>query len=203
MNIFKLFLVTVLFAGSAMASEHNHRVVKDSSYNIIKNTFENCVYTKWTSTDGSECSGSSMATSSDAPLPESRKEEILEKAGFSGKEARTIYFDFNSSNIKESEKAKLDKLISKLEGNKVVKSASIYGYADKIGSSEYNKNLSKKRANAVRDYFKAKGYLKTNVDLKAFGKEKPTTNCDKVKDKSKLISCLADDRKVEIDLNIE
>ncbi len=64
------------------------------------------------------------------------------------KGAVTVYFDFDSSELKEGEKKKL---IS------VTGSVSVKGYASPEGSEEYNLILSEKRARAVADFLEKRG----------------------------------------------
>ena len=62
----------------------------------------------------------------------------------------TVYFDLNSSVIKQSELTKLKNVanVLKLYPNAQI---TINGYADATGSSDFNRKLSQKRAETVRD----------------------------------------------------
>jgi OOP family OmpA-OmpF porin len=60
-----------------------------------------------------------------------------------------VYFDFNSSKPTNASLSGVDFLVKYLKNNPG-KSASIIGYADEIGKSEYNQTLSQKRAEAVK-----------------------------------------------------
>lgn len=60
-----------------------------------------------------------------------------------------VYFDFNSSKPTNSSLSGVDFLVKYLKNNPG-KSADIIGYADEIGSSNYNTELSRKRAEAVK-----------------------------------------------------
>lgn len=71
---------------------------------------------------------------------------------------RTVYFDFDSAKLRESEKAKL----SDLKGRRG--RLSITGYTCDIGTREYNDRLAVRRAQAVRDYLE--------VDAEVSGKGK-------------------------------
>lgn len=62
-----------------------------------------------------------------------------------------VYFNFDSYELKESEKRKLENVVK--EG----KQAVVYGYADCTGSEKYNLELSQKRAKAVAEFLKSKG----------------------------------------------
>jgi OOP family OmpA-OmpF porin len=60
----------------------------------------------------------------------------------------TIYFDFDKSNIKTSEQAKIDKIVGLMKDPKA--SAIVIGYTDPIGTDQYNMGLSEKRAKSVK-----------------------------------------------------
>jgi OmpA-OmpF porin, OOP family len=61
-----------------------------------------------------------------------------------------VYFDFNSSKPVNSSLSGVDFLVKYLKNNPSA-NAEIIGYADEIGSSSYNKQLSQKRAEAVKN----------------------------------------------------
>ncbi len=63
----------------------------------------------------------------------------------------TVYFDFDRSAIKPSERAKLEqasKQIADLKGKQIL----LEGHCDWRGTAEYNMGLGDKRANAVKEY---------------------------------------------------
>lgn len=60
-----------------------------------------------------------------------------------------VYFDFNSSKPTNASLSGVDFLVKYLKNNPG-KSADIIGYSDEIGSSNYNTELSRKRAEAVK-----------------------------------------------------
>jgi len=60
-----------------------------------------------------------------------------------------VYFDFNSSKPTNASLSGVDFLVKYMKNNPG-KSADIIGYADEIGNSNYNTELSRKRAEAVK-----------------------------------------------------
>ena len=60
-----------------------------------------------------------------------------------------VYFDFNSSKPTNASLSGVDFLVKYLKNNPG-KSADIIGYSDEIGNSNYNTELSRKRAEAVK-----------------------------------------------------
>lgn len=63
----------------------------------------------------------------------------------------TIYFDYDRSGIKPSERTKLEqaaKQIAELQGKQIL----LEGHCDWRGTAEYNMGLGDRRANAVKEY---------------------------------------------------
>ena len=83
-----------------------------------------------------------------------------------------IYFDLSSSEIKETEIAKLDKLLKDLRSKKKFR-VIVTGHTDKSGSDEFNLKLSKRRAGEVFDYLSEKGLPEDFMDIGFFGSAKP------------------------------
>ncbi len=111
-------------------------------------------------------------------------------------------FDFDKAVLKSKGKQSLDNLMARLGGVKYDVIVAV-GYTDRIGSEDYNKRLSVRRANAVKKYLVAKGVDASNVFVDGKGEANPitgTTCIGKGKSTKKLISCLQPDRRVEIEI---
>jgi OmpA-OmpF porin, OOP family len=108
-------------------------------------------------------------------------------------------FDFDKAILKPAGKEKLDDLASKIQAlNLEVVVAT--GYTDRIGSAAYNDRLSLRRAQAVKSYLVSKGVPAERVYTEGKGKRNPvTTGCNQ-KNRKQLISCLAPDRRVEVEV---
>lgn len=86
---------------------------------------------------------------------------------------RGIYFEFNKATIKPESYPILDSAAQILKDNPKIK-VEIQGHTDNVGSAEYNKKLSLRRAQAVVNYF----VQKHGIDIKrlravGYGEEKP------------------------------
>ncbi|OWY24501.1 hypothetical protein C7N43_05990 [Sphingobacteriales bacterium UPWRP_1] len=81
----------------------------------------------------------------------------------------SIFFDVNSSVIKDSELSKIERVVDIIRRYPEAR-ITINGYTDSTGSSEYNRKLSEKRAEAVKDRL-LNGYRvnPAQVILNAFG----------------------------------
>ncbi|HVY12507.1 MAG TPA: OmpA family protein [Alphaproteobacteria bacterium] len=178
-------VLTVLMLCSLQASAHStadvFAPVRDARGQPVRSLLSGqCVLTAWPGPD-SQCLGM-------------RREIALED--------RTVYFEFNKSNLTPEAQAKLDSLAGILRNEQGVQSLSIVGYADRIGSQSYNQALSKKRAVSVRDYLIAQGFRKVEVaKVRWFGEDHPATKCPNNLGREDLIACLQPDRRVEVEVN--
>ena len=90
---------------------------------------------------------------------------------------KAIQFDYNNSEVSSDTRAVLDKNIDVLRANKDLK-VEITGHADSRGSSEYNKTLSKKRAQSVKKYLVSKGVSSDRIkSVKGAGEEELVNEC--------------------------
>ncbi len=90
---------------------------------------------------------------------------------------RNIYFDFGKASFKDASYNELNKLERMLKQNTNMK-IEIAGHTDNIGSKNFNKNLSQKRANAVRDFLVSKGIDTRRIMAMGYGSEKPLASND-------------------------
>lgn len=116
----------------------------------------------------------------------------------------TEFFDFNQTELKPGAQAKLLKLVNMVKTPDEFSKISVFGYTDRIGSDEYNMNLSKKRAETVRDFLVNQNKISAEkVEVIAMGKKNPRVNCEGVRGKKPLINCLGHNRRVEILLSFD
>jgi OOP family OmpA-OmpF porin len=81
-----------------------------------------------------------------------------------------VYFDFNSSKPTNASLSGVDFLVKYLKNNPG-KTADIIGYADEIGSSSYNTELSRKRAEAVKKVATNAGIDASRLNVIANGED--------------------------------
>ena len=116
-----------------------------------------------------------------------------------------VLFDFNSAELKEGGKQRLDELASQVKDADVDEIVAI-GHADRIASEDYNQKLSEARAQSVRDYLQGKVSNARAVTAEGKGESQPVTgeDCKKMGPEraanKKLVSCLQPDRRVEIEV---
>ena len=83
-----------------------------------------------------------------------------------------IFYDFDKATLRpESEKA-LDNLVQLLKENPNV-TIELSAHTDYLGSADYNKRLSQRRADGVVAYLTAHGIVKERLTPVGYGKERP------------------------------
>ena len=83
-----------------------------------------------------------------------------------------VYFDFNKSDIRASERPVLDAVAAFLAANPN-KVLVIEGHTDQRGTEEYNRSLSERRAMALRDYIANMGVARNRMMTIGYGEDKP------------------------------
>jgi len=111
--------------------------------------------------------------------------------------ASDALFDFDQASLTASGRRQLDGLLQQVRAASEVENILVAGYTDRIGSDAYNLALSRRRAEAVRDYLVAGGVAPMTIQVEGRGKADPIANCDQP-DRDTLIACLAPDRRVEL-----
>jgi OOP family OmpA-OmpF porin len=113
-----------------------------------------------------------------------------------------VLFAFNKAELTPAGEQKLDELAKSAQGADVDK-VVLTGHADRIGSEDYNQQLSEERAQAVADYLASKGVDRSHLQVEGKGKSEPITGneCSKMGPENnknqKLIACLQPDRRVD------
>jgi len=117
----------------------------------------------------------------------------------------TVLFDYDRSEVRPGEVSGLDVFARKLEG-RAYDRLEIVGHADRIGGDAYNLALSRRRAEAVRDYLAGKDVDAKRVRTEARGEAQPVTGetCKNLgpagRKNRKLIECLQPNRRAELRL---
>lgn len=110
-------------------------------------------------------------------------------------------FDFDSAKLKPAGVQSLNEFVGGISDLKYDLIIAV-GYADRIGSDEYNRNLSLRRAEAVKAHLVSRGISPDRVFVDGKGEANPVTgnSCIGEKKTKALIDCLAPDRRVEIEV---
>jgi len=116
-----------------------------------------------------------------------------------------VLFEFDRSVLRETEAAKLDRLLANLKA-KGLRQLQAVGHADRIGPAAYNMRLSQRRADAVKAYLLGKDVDPAAVRITARGELEPASGdaCvdmgPQTRRNAGLLECLQPDRRVEVTL---
>jgi outer membrane protein OmpA-like peptidoglycan-associated protein len=96
-----------------------------------------------------------------------------------------INFDFDSTQIQTESYPLLDEFGKALKSGLADGSFIIVGHTDSVGTTEYNYELSMRRANAVTDYLMVHhGIDPSRLRMKGYGETRPIASNDSEKDRS-------------------
>jgi len=104
-----------------------------------------------------------------------------------------VFFETGSANIKEESNTLLDEIAEVLTKNARIKKVQIEGHTDNVGNANFNKRLSKQRAQSVVDYLVEAGVDAERLVAEGFGPEKPIASNDTDEGK-------AENRRVEFNI---
>ncbi len=102
-----------------------------------------------------------------------KKDAILSKIS----ELGYVYFDLNSSYLKEGHKRQLDELAELLKANPSI-TIKIGGYADSRGTDKYNLWLSERRVDKTIAYLASVGIGANRLKKQAYGESVLLNDCD-------------------------
>src|SRR6516225_2400663 len=86
--------------------------------------------------------------------------------------SESIQFDFDRSDLRPQNRELLSRIAGVLLTAKGY-SMYVYGHTDDVGTDEYNRGLSERRARAVRDYLVESGLDSTIISTRGYGKYSP------------------------------
>jgi OOP family OmpA-OmpF porin len=114
--------------------------------------------------------------------PDTPKGVKVDEKGCSkvGEELLIIYgitFDFDSSQISEGSKIKLQRAVENLKNNPYIK-VRIEGHTCSIGAADYNMWLSERRAQSVKDHLVSQGIAAHRMEIKGLGETDPIASND-------------------------
>ncbi len=98
---------------------------------------------------------------------------------------RNIYFDFDKATFKTESYTELNKLERMMAENPGLK-VEIAGHTDAVGTAAYNKLLSQRRAEAVKDFLTKKGIDPRRITAVGYGKTRPLASNDDEQDGREL-----------------
>jgi len=89
--------------------------------------------------------------------------------------ANTIYFDFDSADIRRESRTVLEAHAAYLAADDSV-SVALEGHTDERGSSEYNMALAERRADSVARFLKVNDVSEEQIETVSYGEERPAVD---------------------------
>jgi outer membrane protein OmpA-like peptidoglycan-associated protein len=130
-------------------------------------------------------------------LPAVEKEPVAAKEKKAAEKLRLpiVHFDFDKQNIKKIYVPDLDQHVAYLIANPS-SPVTVEGHTDSIGSDQYNRRLSERRASAVRKYLIEKGIASSRIRVVGYGEQRPIAD-------NKTAEGRAINRRAEFEVTVE
>lgn len=100
----------------------------------------------------------------------------------------------------KAKKRLVDTVLPQLAKCQSIADMTITGHTDNIGAAEANRHLSEKRAASVAGFLKSHG-VTAPINIHGAGETQPLVNCHAGMSRTRLISCLAPNRRVQIQVH--
>ncbi len=174
-------------AAAHKAGKATEGFVGDASGHLITDGFGDCVMTGFGSKKNApaDCGGAPArpaakpapapapaAKAAPAPAPKPKPKMMTKSVSLSA----GALFDVNSATLKPAGQAELAKLAEHIRKMSEVQSVAIVGYTDSTGSEAYNKQLSMRRAIAVKNYLLDHGVPANVMSTLGMGEANPVAS---------------------------
>ncbi len=133
------------------------------------------------------------------PKAQCTKSQVREEQINLAADALFQFDKYSKDDLLTTGREQLDGLAHKLASHYAeIKSLTLVGHTDRLGSDVYNSQLGFNRAKTVRAYLQSRG-VNVNIVVKTAGESQPVTDgCYAVKPQEKLRACLQPDRRVVV-----
>lgn len=113
-----------------------------------------------------------------------------------------VEFGFDKADLDADAMAAIDTLVNDAKSRGSIKAVRLTGHADRIGTEDYNMDLSLRRANSVSDYLiQRSGVDPQAVEIGGRGEAEPLVACEGERGAA-AIRCLAPNRRVDVILDL-
>ena len=200
--------VLMATAGSSFAADPVVPYVTNTTDKVVVNSTGLCWRTGfWTPAYAEALGASGDGCACDADILDAAACKAVETSTAAEKVtfSADMLFAYNRSVLSDEGKAVLDDLVSRIAGVDLEVILST-GYADRIGSDQFNQRLSLKRAEAVKAYLVSKGVDATLIQTEGKGESDPVVNCPnpssngQIKNFRELVRCLAPNRRAVVEV---
>lgn len=175
----------------------------DSSGTVWRNSYGECWRTGYWTPEMIivGCDGKVAEVATPEPMAEPEPAPQPEPVAMVPAEA-TVNFAFDSADLDREAAAAVDTLLQQARAKGRIKAVRLTGHADRIGTEEYNLDLSLRRASAVGDYLVQRaGVDPQAVEIAGKGESQPLVGCEGVFGAA-AIRCLAPNRRVDVLLDL-
>ncbi len=183
-------LTLAMGASIAQAHEVNAGYVTTSDDTIWRTSYGECWHTGfWTESDAVVgCDGKVAAAEAEPAAPAEPMYAMVEET-----KKFALYFDFDSTKVGD-----VSNIVNYIGTLSSLKEVDLVGHADPIGSEDYNRDLSKRRAEAVGKTLADAGVDASKMSISYLGESAPIANC--TGRGAELIACLRPDRRVDVEI---
>lgn len=101
-----------------------------------------------------------------------RKAPLIRKKELEEFDFKPIYFDYDKDSIRPEYQKYLSKMVNVVQGHSDLR-IKIIGHTDADGSLEYNDELSKKRADRIKNFFISEGLREDRIVIEFKGEKDP------------------------------
>lgn len=196
-----LACLTVLALGLSLAAQSHAGYWQSADGGVWHSGAGECVHTGYWTPEMAivGCDGKTA----DVPTPAAAAPAAPKPAPVAMTAANlAVNFAFDRADLDAEATAALESLVQKAKGSGSIRSARVTGHADRVGTEEYNLDLSLRRASAVSDYLVQRGGLDPqSIEIAGKGESQPLVACEGAFGAAAL-KCLAPNRRVEVILEL-
>lgn len=147
------------------------------------------------------CDGKVAEAAAPAPVAEPAPAPAPAPMPMAPLEAR-VNFAFDRADLDQKSTSAIDTLVTNAKSKGNIKSVRLTGHADRIGTEDYNQDLSLRRASSVSDYLvENAGVAPQAIEIRGKGESEPLVACEGVRGAA-AIECLAPNRRVDIEFDV-
>lgn len=167
----------------------------DASGTVVRSTAGECYRTGYWTPEAAIVGCDGRLADQAAPAP------VVESPGPAMPVAATavqgvVGFGFDRADLDQQALAAVDSVLDQVSG--MIKVIRLTGHADRIGTEDYNLDLSLRRASAVSDYISDRIAVDPGkIEIGGKGESQPLVGCDGVLGAA-VIRCLAPNRRVDV-----
>lgn len=110
-----------------------------------------------------------------------------------------VAFAFGSATLTAAGLNTIREVAMNIKQTPSVQKITVSGHTDRIGNTSANQRLSEQRAEAVQRALATQGVSSSLIQSQGFGSQQPIVQCDQ-QNRKELITCLAPNRRVDIDV---